>query len=153
MDHRANGYTFIETIGALAITLIVGGLGYPKLANLSAAYRLQNGVRIVSSELQLVRFRAVAEGLCLRAVVDSSARTLQPQKLTAGSCATTGTFTNYGPAKPLDDAQVLTIAAAGSPIFTTRGVVVPGTQTTVSVTGAAGVRNVVVKLSGGVYAQ
>ncbi len=140
------GFSLIELLAVIAIFAIVVVLGYPRLATLSSIYRLEGAARNLAADLQKTRFRAIAEGARFQVVFDNAARTYQIQKEISGS------FTNDGNAKPVDDANSITLTATANPIFTPRG----GAQSAAIVTltarnGAA--RMVAVESPGRVHVQ
>ena len=146
-DVSAAGFSLLEIIGVLAIIAIVVTLGYPRLATLSSIYRLEGAARNLAADLQKTRFRAIAEGTRFQVAFDIGARTYQIQKETSP-----GSFANDGSAKPVDDANSITILATANPIFTPRG----GAQSTSIVTLTArngAVRLVAVESPGRVHVQ
>jgi prepilin-type N-terminal cleavage/methylation domain-containing protein len=147
-NHR--GFTILELITTVALAGAAAGIAYPRLATLTNAYRTDLAVRKISGELQKTRFRAIAEQGCFRLVFNSTARTTQPQKLSSGSCSTSGTFVNDGSAKTLTDG--VAIAATTNPIFNSRGGIVAGTQSTVTLSNAgSATKTIGVDLTGWIH--
>jgi Tfp pilus assembly protein FimT len=151
MIRNVRGYSLIELLGAVALTCFAAALAYPKYISLSAAYRVQYATRAVIMDLQKTRFRAVAEGGCFQVAFTAGSSTYQLKKLSAGSCATTGTFDDDGEPRSFDDTGAVATGFSVSPIFMSRGTLVPGTQATVQLNGVrGGTRQIAVKLSGAV---
>lgn len=135
MLRSQKGFSIIELMVMMTMIILLAKITYPRMATLMGTYRLETAGRNLAAELQKARFRAIAEGTCVKVVFDGAAKTYKFQKLSSGPCTTGGTYVDDGVAKPIESSDSISVSATQSPIFTSRGSLVSGTQTTVTLTG------------------
>jgi prepilin-type N-terminal cleavage/methylation domain-containing protein len=90
-SRSARGFTLIELIFVLLITLIMTGMAIPLLNNTMTAYRLRGATASVTGSIQATRYQAIFNGYPFRLVIDGTARTYQVQR----DQARAGVFTNF----------------------------------------------------------
>jgi Tfp pilus assembly protein FimT len=129
------GFTMMELMVIITMMMILARITYPRMATLMGTYRLETAGRNLAAELQKARFRAIAESTCYKVVFDGTAKTYKFQKLSTGLCTAAGTYVDDGVAKPIESSNSISVSATQSPIFTSRGSLVTGTQTTITLTG------------------
>lgn len=110
MDDPATGrgYTMIELLAALALAAILAALAIPGWNQLLPAQHLSSAARVVQSELQSIKVRAVAESASYRLVYLANSANYSIEK-------------NGNPqaTKPLPDG--ISITKAGAVSFSPRG--------------------------------
>jgi Tfp pilus assembly protein FimT len=129
-ESARRGHTLIEMV--LVTALVTGGssIAYPQLSSLTEGYRVKNAGRRVMLELQKARFRAISEGKCVRVSFDAATKTYRIEKSKTATCSATSSFDQES-SKQLDDGDTITVAAAGNPIFTPRGMSLTSSITTI----------------------
>ena len=120
-DRRPHGFSLLELMVVLAIAGAVLGFGYPRLALLTAHYRLEGAARNLALTLQKTRLRAIGEGQCFQVSFDSAGRSFQvAKKVGASPCGASG-FTNEGSTQAIDAAGRIAVSATANPVFGPRG--------------------------------
>jgi Tfp pilus assembly protein FimT len=134
----------MEVMVVITMMMILARITYPRMASLMGTYRLETAGRNLAAELQKARFRAIAENTCLKVVFDGTAKTYKFQKLAAGqTCTSAATYNDDGGIKPIDSSNSISVSATQNPIFTARGSLVSGTQSTITLTGFSSWRHLV----------
>ena len=146
---REAGFSMIEVVVVIVIAALLLAWGYPRLATLAQKYRLDGAAWNLATDLQKVRLRAIQEGRNFQVTFDNSAKTYQVKRAAAG-----GGWVNDGPARTIEDAGTITLAAsANSVIFTTRGVLQGAGSVVTMAAPTGGQRNVFVQIQGQIYVQ
>ena len=146
MNRNDRGFSLIELLVIIVIALSLLAWGYPNLVRLANKYRLDGAAWSLATDLQKVRLRAIAEGKEFKVVFDTGAKTYQVQKADG-----LGGWVNEGSSKMIEDARLLTVSieTGGAPVFTTRGIVQTGSQSTVKLDApTGGTRRIFVQLQG-----
>lgn len=63
---KAGGFTLMELLIAVALTVIVGGVSTPVASRLYQHYRFQNATRQLGSEISLARLQAIGQNAWVR---------------------------------------------------------------------------------------
>jgi prepilin-type N-terminal cleavage/methylation domain-containing protein len=140
------GFSLIELMVVIGIVAILIAIGYPRLATLSKHYRVDSATWNLTTQLQKIRLRAIAEGTKFKVTIDPTARTYLVQKEVSGA------YVDDGVAQRIDSSSSIPVSADAAPVFTPRGTV--ETTATITIDPIPGVnRRIFVQRVGRVYAQ
>lgn len=96
------GFTLIEMMIVLAITVIVTAIAVPMLNNVMSTYRLRAAVASVTGAIQSSRYQAISSGYAYQIVLNKTAGTFQVQS----DPNHVGIFSNVGNAIPLASSSI-----------------------------------------------
>lgn len=145
------GFSLIEVLVVITIGGILLTIAWVRMSTLVPIYRLEGAARGLATEIQKAHGRAVAEGKCIRVTINPGAKTYQvepsPNSVCSGYVAET--------ARKVDDTDSIAVAVTNNPVFQSRGTLVAGTGSQITLTNSAGdARSVFVQEpSGRVYVQ
>jgi len=104
------GFSLIELIVVLLISLIMAGMAVPLLNNTMTSYRLRGATASVTGSIQAARYQAIFNGYPFRLVLNSTAKTYQVQS----DQARAGVFANY--CVPAAASCPVPLAGSGTPV-------------------------------------
>lgn len=114
---RAAGFSMIELVVGVAVSMVVAAIAIPSAQNLVRTHRLQGDTAALSSQLTLAKMRAAANFANGQLTFDTSARTYQT-KLCTTACSTSSNWASDGPQLRLSPGISFgygTISAAAQP--------------------------------------
>jgi prepilin-type N-terminal cleavage/methylation domain-containing protein len=152
--HSCEGFTLLELLLAITVLGILGAIVSLQLAPFFARAHLNNGVRQVFTDLQLVRMKAISQNSRFRVTFRPSTHdylvekdmggTWQPQVLHSHQA---GVIESSSLALP-SGVSIAAVNSGGDVIFVPRGHVDGGITITLRSTRGEGTKRVVVNLAG-----
>jgi Tfp pilus assembly protein FimT len=128
---RENGFTLIQMVMVLLITMILMGFAVFAIQGALGNYRLHNAVASATWAIQSARYQALMEGYPYQ--VSFSATTNSYQLLSASTPGSPSTFANVGNSVPLSE-TAMTINQSTTYQFTPMGYVTANPATALTTT-------------------
>lgn len=87
--NRQGGFSLVELMVTVAIIAVIGVIAVPALNLYIPKYRTDNAAKVVASEMQLARMRAISKNLPQIVTVDTAAQTIVLAQINADASLTT----------------------------------------------------------------
>lgn len=138
------GFTMVEVLVVIAISLILATVAVPLTQNTLVAYRFGSAVAQVSGAIQTVRYQAVMRGYSFAITIDQTAAAYQISSKPPGATV----FTNVGGPIPLGPSANITLSPATTTLQCNPNGTVQATAGALSFTMSNGVNTRTITVSG-----